>query len=342
MMNDSKSLERLCHAVLEGTASEAELEQLKRLLHSNPAACKTYSEQMQIHALLTWQQGRAAVPAPAVLAPTDFAPTPRNIIPFPLSKLFPLRGGVLAAAAAGIVFGMFCASVMFAYVAPLSGKAVTLLQESFESGPAPQATGVPTEPGVWSGDYSEIVGEQQGVKPVSGQKMLRFLRPDYEGKESPGGNIGEVFRIVDLRGYEAEIVAGDAVVSAEAAFRCVPYARHHRFTFGLTVFALDDLPAPENLKPLLRPHWSTPGANDSPEEASLAVAQCRGMLLRAGTEWQRAATELRLPPTTRFLMVRLHVAAFAEHTKAEVDNFAGHYADDLQIVLIRRPLFAHH
>ena len=102
MTKDHESFERLCHAVLEGKASEADLEQFRQQLRSSAAARKAYAEQTQIHALLTWQQGRAAVPATVVLAPMDFQSTP-NSIPFPLSKLLPLRQAVLAAAAVLII-----------------------------------------------------------------------------------------------------------------------------------------------------------------------------------------------------------------------------------------------
>ena len=60
--------------MLEGTASEAEIESFRQQLRSSAAARKAYAEQTQIHALLTWQQGRAAVPASVVLAPMDFQP----------------------------------------------------------------------------------------------------------------------------------------------------------------------------------------------------------------------------------------------------------------------------
>ena len=109
MMNDHISFERLCHAVLEGTASEAELEQFRQQLRGSAAARKAYAEQTQIHALLTWQQGRAAVPATVVLAPMEFQST-RNINSLSLSKLLPLRRAVLAAAAAVVLvlgFGLW-------------------------------------------------------------------------------------------------------------------------------------------------------------------------------------------------------------------------------------------
>ena len=98
-MNEEKSFERLCHALLEGNASEVELEQFRQLVRHSAAARKAYEQQVQIHALLTWQQGRAALPAPVVLSPADFQTQP-NVIPFPPDRLIPLRRTALAIAAA--------------------------------------------------------------------------------------------------------------------------------------------------------------------------------------------------------------------------------------------------
>jgi ferric-dicitrate binding protein FerR (iron transport regulator) len=98
-MNEEKSFERLCHALLEGNASGVELEQFRQLVRHSAAARKAYEQQVQIHALLTWQQGRAALPAPVVLSPADFQTQP-NVIPFPPDRLIPLRRTALAIAAA--------------------------------------------------------------------------------------------------------------------------------------------------------------------------------------------------------------------------------------------------
>ena len=99
MNKDRPTFEQLCHAVLEGSASEADLEQFREMLRNNAADREAYYQQMQIHALLIWQNGRAAVPESLVLAPMDYPPPP-NTIPFPLNKLIPFRMAVLAAAAA--------------------------------------------------------------------------------------------------------------------------------------------------------------------------------------------------------------------------------------------------
>ena len=99
MNKDRPTFEQLCHAVLEGSASEAELEQFRERLHSSAADREAYYQQMQIHALLIWQNGRAAVPESLVLAPIDYS-SPSNTIPFPFTKRLPFRKALLAAAAA--------------------------------------------------------------------------------------------------------------------------------------------------------------------------------------------------------------------------------------------------
>ena len=60
----------------------------------------------------------------------------------------------------------------------------------------------------------------------------------------------------------------------------------------------------------------------------------RGRLLdRDPATWQRVTAELRLPPGTDFVMLRLHINR-GLHSPGV--TFAGHYADDVHVSLIRR------
>ena len=94
--HDRKDFEHLCHAVLEGTVTESELGQFREHLRRSAASRKAYAEQMQIHALLTWQQGRAAVPASVVLPSIDFQSSSK-VISFPFSKAALAAAAVLIA-----------------------------------------------------------------------------------------------------------------------------------------------------------------------------------------------------------------------------------------------------
>ena len=99
MSKEHSSFEHLCHVVLEGTADEVQLEQFRAQLRANTEQRRAYADQAQIHALLTWQQGRAAIPAPVLLSPADVPPQPK-IPTFPSRRASPL---LQAALVAGVV-----------------------------------------------------------------------------------------------------------------------------------------------------------------------------------------------------------------------------------------------
>ena len=94
-----ESFEHLCHAVLEGTADEVQLEQFRVRLRADAVQRKSYLDQTQMHALLTWQQGRAAIPELALLSPTDVPPQPK-IRTFRSRRASPILQAALAAAIA--------------------------------------------------------------------------------------------------------------------------------------------------------------------------------------------------------------------------------------------------
>ena len=107
MNDDSRSFEFLCDAVLDGTATEDEVEQFRELLRADPAARKAYCEQTQIHALLRWQHGQPAISDFPVVAGAALAPAEPKLISvlFWKSISIPFWGRALAAAAAVLVLG---------------------------------------------------------------------------------------------------------------------------------------------------------------------------------------------------------------------------------------------
>ena len=102
MSKEHPSFEHLCHAVLEGTANEVQLEQFRARLRADEGQRKTYAEQAQIHALLTWQHGRAAISASVLLSPTDVSTQPQIFTLRPRSASPLLQ----AALVAGVVMMM--------------------------------------------------------------------------------------------------------------------------------------------------------------------------------------------------------------------------------------------
>ncbi len=315
-MSDDKSHDELFSRVCDGLAAAEEIRELHRLLRTDAAALDAWLHYSALHGELASGMALAGVQASLGSAQD------RKIIPMPRRNAW-LQWRSLAA---GLVFGLFGASMVWAYVGPLAGKAINLLLESFESVPPPLVTGVPIEPGRWSGDYSEIVGKQQGVKPASGAKMLRFLRADFEGKPGPGSShLADMHQLIDLRPYRQEIADGGAVVEVSASFNAIPFPEDEKYGCAVSIFALDAEMATNG---------STRIGSTLMSDALAMTRSDRGRLLdRDPATWQRVTTELRLPPGTDFVMVRLHIHR-GLHSPGV--TFAGHYADDVHVSLIRR------
>jgi len=231
----------------------------------------------------------------------------------------------LTAAAAGIMVGMFCTSVVFGFGARSVEKVMSLLQESFESGPAPLVTGVPPLLEQWSGDYSAIVLEHEGVKPKDGHKMARLLRSDFEGRTVPmPSRQGDLMRVVDVRPFQSEANGADVVLTLSALFNAVTFPATERYDGMVTIYALG---ADTELR----------GATeDSVKEDALAfsVGLCHAVDRDPGT-WQTASTRLLLPPGTESVMVKVSfrrepVGNETLSSLPESLTFAGHFVDDVR------------
>jgi len=236
---------------------------------------------------------------------------------------FPYAAGLLAAGV-GLFAGLGCVTLVWATVGPRAAMVHRVIADSFEIGRQPEVTGIPLEPGFWSGDYAECAAESGRVRPRSGTKMLRFLRSDFEGKASKSGHASNVYRLIDLRPFRTSSQQDDVTVRVLAHFNVDPGARMVGDKCNVAAYAIEGaalhggLRGPEAIKSL-----------------ALSYAFCQHIDLDDDpATWQAAVTELRLPPTTDFLMVHVGV------TRKQVDGetiFAGHSCDDVHVSLVHRP-----
>ena len=233
-------------------------------------------------------------------------------------------------AAAGLLFGLLSASMVFGFVGRSLEKVVSILKESFESGPAPLVTGVPQELNQWSGDFSEIVGPQQGVKPKDGNRMVRLLRSDFEGKTSSKPSLqGDLMRVVDVRPFLREADGGEVVMTLSALFNAAPFPDAERYDGVVTLWALGpSFPTEESLMEDALAH---------------SVGMCRP-LDRDPATWQSASTRLLLPPGTEMVLLKVSFSPKPESgeslsTPPDHVTFAGHFMDDVRaFVSIRKPV----
>jgi hypothetical protein len=228
----------------------------------------------------------------------------------------------LTAVAAGILLGLFGASMVFGVGGRWTEKVTSLFRESFETGPAPSVTGVPQQLNQWSGDFSELVGEQQGIKPAHGTKMIRMLRADFEGMSVTKLNTyGDLMKIVDVRPFTRETNGGEVVFSASALFNAATFPEAERYDGVVTLYAVDEIGSTE--KNLLK--------------NSLAHT-CNGLGLsldRNPTTWESATARLQLPAGTHFVILKVSVRRMPKNkeplsTLPNPITFSGHFVDDVR------------
>lgn len=233
-------------------------------------------------------------------------------------------------AAAGLVFGLLSASMVFGFAGRSLEKVVSLFKESFESGPAPLVTGVPQTLNQWSGDFSETIDAQQGVKPKDGRRMVRLLRSDFEGKtSSKPTRQADLMRVVDVRPFLREADGGEVVMTLSALFNAAPFPEAESYDGVVTLWALDaSFPTEESLMEDALAH---------------SVGMCRP-LDRDPATWQSASTRLLLPPGTEMVLLKVSFSPKPESGESlspppDHVTFAGHFVDDVRAsISIRKPV----
>jgi hypothetical protein len=323
-----RSLEqRLLHLLqaVRDTRDTSARAELNTLLRENADARSTMARLMVDEQALTSRLRDDSIvallePAPAV--ETALRTSPRWFAWRPLT-----------AAAAGLVIGLFSASMVFGFGVRSLEKVVSLLQESFEGGPAPLVKGIPQDVNLWSGDYSEIVETYEGVKPKDGTKMARVLRSDFEGKASSKPSLqGDLMRVVDVRPFLREANGGEVVITLSALFNAAPFPEAERYDGAVTLWALGpQFPTEDNLMDDALAH---------------SVGLCRP-LDRDPATWQKASTRLLLPPGTEMVLLKASfrpMPASSESQSPLPDHvtFAGHFVDDVRAsVTIRKAVPDH-
>ena len=216
----------------------------------------------------------------------------------------------LSAAAAGLVIGLFSASVVFGFVVQRGLEKrtpVAVFAPGFENAQMPLANGFPSGTGRWSGDAARVVAAENGVPPKEGKFMLR-LEPMSKG-------VPRIYQVLDLQSLpsgaggesrEIEVSASFATAGAEASVRYVIRA------FGVTE-------APENLD----------AAWFDRRDESIASAT-KGLDVTPGvTGWQTVSVKILVPRAARSL-----VLFFGTRTPDKAARTFPHYLDDVHVSLL--------
>jgi len=313
-MNPTVPMEwhRLFNGAFNDTLTSAEKKQLAELLAGKQDARQPWYLYGDNECSLA-EMKRAM---PALTAPTTQA----------AARTSPwFRSRTLHAAAAGLVVGLFCASVGWAVAVPgilgVKSRPLPLVDSSFETGPAPETQGVPSKFGVWSGDFSHASAGEQGVSPAEGKRMLRLLRADNQNTP-PGDEPGsaEIWQAIDITPFRKAKDHTPLVVELTAQFNAAEAPGDERTVFGVSLNAF---------------------SGEAQQLPELWHNRRDSALVRSGREqpaghkpgtWQTVSSQLSLPQDANILLVHLYTVRKGKGPLQP--EFSGHFLDGVSLRLL--------
>ncbi|MBI5394030.1 MAG: hypothetical protein HZA91_01905 [Verrucomicrobia bacterium] len=234
------------------------------------------------------------------------------------------------AAAAGLVAGLFCASVVWAYAGPWAVATVSQLFQlkdgGFEGRAGRVPSGFPMETGVWRGDVAEMT-TTDAIAAKEGRQVLRFIEAEPAAGAPDGPADGcDVFQIVDLRPLRGAIIAGRSSLELSASFADTRRATGEPIDFFCHLYVCRGQPESA------RRQWVA-----SPREA-LAFA-AGGFTTTCGAEkaaWRTQTVRVLPPPDSDFAVV-LVTAVRHGGSSTTPARFGEQFVDDVKLVLRTQP-----
>lgn len=305
-MNDAER--QLVDLLLDGELPDPERQRLLERLENDPQALGYLARRAALHAGLRESLKRRAVQRLAVASAAGSAETMRA----PASAVRARKGNAwlqartLTAAAAGLVVGLFAASIVWGYAMARGlsphGRTAQLLRESFEDPGMALGSGFPREAQRWSGDPGQIVGVEGDVKPKHGAHMLRLgLARDKV--------FGHLHYILDLT--RQPLPPGAHRVELTASFR--PTAPEWKSHYLLRAAAFSDDAAQ------IDPRWMDDLWQKMGDRALTHAAQGFSLPSTAGG-WQTVSLTAEVPAGSRTLAISLWAGCGVPH-----------YVDDVRL-----------
>ena len=293
-------LDHLIHHCLEGCLSESEAARLSALLENSAEARERYWATASVHGLLENSLQQASLRV--ITGQKSQA-----------AKWF--RWRPWASAAAGLAFGIFGASMVWAYAMPhrTVGRTISALTEGFENPKMNLWRSFPRQAEEWCGDLSAPVTTEFGVVPLEGERMARLEQASPNSR-----TFSYAWRILDLAELSAPGVAETRKVEVSAAFNAPGEARTLRYQIRLAAFSQE----PGEVRRI----WN--------HESVLfnTVLQHVGRNVRADADdpgWQFVQASMEIPSGTRSLLISL-AASEADPTS----TLREYYLDDVRTRLV--------
>ena len=287
---------------LLGTISTNEAIELEGFLASSRDARGDFRQRCNIDAALRQEAA--------------WQPIPTGVEPHKPARWFSWRP--LTAAAAGIMFGMFCTSVVFGFVnqqAAVKELPLSVFDAGLEDEKQILNDGLPDLPGQWGMDAASVVSGEGPVRPLQGERMMRL---GAIPREKPVKNhTSRAYQVLDLRSQPGTMVNGETEVEVTASFCAMNSDFSSRYL--IRAIALDEAP-----KTATANFWSKVESDGVVSESQ------RFDTLPGDSDWHTFSMKLRLPPGSKTL-----VLIFGAVPPEDISRPASiHYLDDVQVTLL--------
>jgi hypothetical protein len=294
---------RRCH---EGEATAEELVRLEASLREDPDFRLAYLRYTNLDLAL----GASATSQPQAKPTTQI-----------LSVTKPthwLSWRPLTAAAAGIVFGMFCTTLVHGLVAQRTATVratpVSVFDPSLE-GIKPLDKGLPHDVDQWGERSSALVNAEEGVQPLSGKSMLR-MQPALLGEQDQN-RYAHAYQVIDLRSMTADTDSGAREVEIAASFcsRSTGLKSRHY----MRVYAVNE---PPNVA--TKDFWKR-----AEHEGIISMAQ-RFEVEPVADQWRPFSARMPLPLGTQTLIIVFSASAPGNDNSITATS----YLDDVRVTLL--------
>ncbi len=232
---------------------------------------------------------------------------------------------------AGIVIGLFFASVAWAIVAVPRGvvsvaRVPSLVDGSFEGTVGLVPAGFPVNFGVWSGDESEVAEPSQGMQG-RGRRALRFIRAEGEANNANSpANSCDVFQLVDLRALRVD-PSEEAVLELSADFLDQRSNPGDPVRLGCHIYLFQGDPD------AVRSKWPEVLVNALGSGASMTTSL--GGTVGAPV-WKTVTARCVLPPQAELAVVQLSAGRVLSHGYNQ-PKLGEVIADDVKLTLKTQP-----
>lgn len=315
-----KRLIYLIDAWREQHLTEEDAAELSQILRESEDARRIFKDEANMHGLLHRAVMASSIEGAAAALARAYHTTPPQESTPQRPWLMRFFAKPFLSAAAGILIGIFCTSVLWAVsdsrIAAPKRLQIALADTSKE-GRIP--SGFPNGPGILSGDPSDLVSSAGGRTKTQG-KLLRFIEAGADVSDpNPAPKSCDVSQLVDVSQYRSIARTGKATLELSASFSDTSTSPNLRFYCWILLFHGE----PSELGP-----W--PGAMRNAIASSLQhlpPSQHKGP-----GQWNRHTVRCALPENADYAVIQIGVVNLDKLVNGPA-QFGTQYADDLQLVL---------